>query len=188
MPLLVWVLLESPLALGTVLGLLCFGLLVHWRRGGTPRPLLIALAAAAVLLVVQAVVVTPREHAARVLRPIEFGLLQSDIRPLAAALAPGFSADGMDAEAFVQRAREALRRMAVTRLMRLRLQIEDSTPQGFSAVVRYLADIRIEGQGGAVDSTWKIHFATGGGACRIRAIEPQRFQGLEIRSWRELLD
>ena len=37
-----WIILESKVALAIPLGTALFVLLVHWRRGGRPRPLLTA--------------------------------------------------------------------------------------------------------------------------------------------------
>jgi hypothetical protein len=121
---LTWLLFESRIALGIALFLVNFFLLVHWRRGGRARPLLIAVAVSAALLLTQALVVTKREAADRLLATVERGLLASDAAPLAQALAPGFVAGDMDRAAFLARVERELRRWRVHSLGHAPLRIE----------------------------------------------------------------
>ena len=81
-----WLLFESVAALGSVLGLVLFALLVHWRRSGQVRPLLLGLGVAAALLLVQVLVVTRREHAGRILAAIERDIVAARTAALEAAL------------------------------------------------------------------------------------------------------
>lgn len=181
-----WILFESRTALAVPLALLTFALLVHWRRGGSPRPLLAGLAAAAVLFVVQALVVTRREHAGRVLREIEAGLLASNVQPLERALAPGFTADEMDARAFVEFVRRTLQRVQITRLIQLALNVTDAHGDEFEVVTRYLSDQRGGNLPGMLDSTWRLRFRWSGDAYQLDSVEPVALQGVDVGGWRDL--
>lgn len=181
-----WILFESRTALAVPLALLLFALLVHWRRGGSPRPLLAGLAVGAILFVVQALVVTRREHAGRTLREIEAGLLASSVQPLERALAPGFSAGEMDAHAFIDFARRTLQRVQVTRLIQVALNVSGAQRDEFEVVTRYLSDQRGGNLPGVLDSTWRLRFRWTGNGYQIESVGPVALQGAKVSGWRDL--
>lgn len=181
-----WILFESRTALAAPLALLLFAMLVYWRRGGSPRPLLTGLAVAAILFVVQALVVTRREHAGRMLREIEAGLLASSVQPLERSLAPGFTAGEMDAHEFIDFARRTLQRVQVTRLIQIALNVTDAQRDEFEVVTRYLSDQRGGNLPGVLDSTWRLRFRWAGDAYQLESVEPVALQGVKVSGWREL--
>ncbi len=113
-----WLLTEAGLVLLGVLALINFFLLVHWRRGGRPQPLLLGLLTSLVLLSVEFLIVTPREHAADVLRRIERSLLDADAQAFGTQLADTFEANGLTKDAFVAFLESRLEVVKVTSLRR----------------------------------------------------------------------
>jgi hypothetical protein len=168
---LTWLFFESLPALAGVLGLVLFVLLVHWRRGGRWSPLAIGAAVAVLLLVVQALVVTPREQAARILGRIERDLLAGRATALKANLAPNFDwgRPGDDFGAFVER---QLQRVRIHWLQRWELRVRESEPDRFVVVASYLADITAESFATTMRSSWALTFVRVGGEWKIAKIEP----------------
>jgi hypothetical protein len=183
---LTWLFFESPIALAIPLGLLWFGLLVYWRRGGSPRPLLAALAAGAALLLVQALVQTHREIAVSLLRPIEEDVLASRVDALAGSLATDFRAGDWDTEEFLGHARDWLARIRVSWLTRSALDVAESRGDVFIAEVAYAADVRLDDFPGVIQTRWRIHFARVDRRWRIRSIDPPQIQGRPAPSWSAL--
>lgn len=181
-----WILFESPAALGALCMLTLFGLLVHWRRSLNPRPLLVGLALAVVLFVVQAVVVTDRERARLVMRPIELGLMNHDVAPLEAALAPAFAAGPRDRTAFIDYVQHQLQRLDLRTVRLRRVVIDKSTRGRFVATLFYTADIRGEDFDGTLTSLWRITFEQTDDGWKISGIEPLRIGMTPIANWREL--
>ena len=181
-----WVLFESPMALGAICVLALFGLLVHWRRSLNPRPLLVGLVLAIVLFVVQAIVVTDRERARLVMRPIELGLAREDAAPLAAALAPAFAAGDRDRAAFIDYVNGQLQRFDLHTVRLLRVTVEESGGGRFVATLFYAADLSGEDYNGTLTSLWRITFEQTGGGWKIWGIEPLRIGMTPVANWREL--
>jgi hypothetical protein len=155
---LTWIAFESPVALGVALLPLLFVLVVLWRRRGRAQPLLVGLATAAALFVLQVLVVTQREHAVRLLDPIERDLLQARTGALAAALAPGFDADGLARDAFLEQVERSLHRVRIRWLERWRFTIADSSSDQFTATAEYLAEVNTEGIAHTPRSAWELRF------------------------------
>lgn len=183
---LIWLLFESLPALGAFLGVVLFVLLVYWRRSGKGRPLLIGLGVAVVLLVVQALVVTQREQAARVLTRVERDIRASRADALADALAPDFESQGLRRDEFVTYVRRQLSKVRVRWLDRWELTTEDAGPDRFTAVVTYVAEVAVEGMSGIPRSSWNIVFVRTPAGWRIAGIECRHIDGHQGVSWREL--
>jgi hypothetical protein len=183
---LTWVLFESLAALGAVLGVALFALLVLWRRSGNVRPLLIGLGIAVVLLGMQALVVTKREHAGRVLTAIEHDLRVSKTDALAAALAPEFESQGMGRDEFLAYVRRQLAKVRVHWLERWELSVSDATADRFGASVTYLAEISGEGLAGTPRSNWYFTFVRTPAGWKIAALECRQIDGHRDVSWRDL--
>ncbi|MBW7905971.1 MAG: hypothetical protein LC135_10705 [Phycisphaerae bacterium] len=182
-----YVLLESPLVLGIVLVLINFALLVAWRRGGSPRPLLSSLGASAILLVVQALVVTQRERAGLVLAAIERDLVVGRLGALDAALAADFETQGVGRAEFLAMAAEALRHVRVTWLRRTELALAPADGEGFAVEAAYIADLDARDYRGTLRSRWRIAFARREGRWRITTIEPLRIDGVTDNDWKRLM-
>jgi hypothetical protein len=183
---LVWVLFESLPALGAILGVALFVLLVYWRRSGKARALLIGLGIAVVLLAMQALVVTNRERAARVLTGIERDIRASRTDALAAALAPNFESQGLGRDEFVAYARRQLAKVRVRWLERWELNVTEAEADRFVASVTYLADVSVEGMSGTPRSSWRFVFVRTPAGWRISGIECQHVDGHRELSWRDL--
>jgi hypothetical protein len=180
-----WVLFESFPALALVAGLALFGLLAYWRRGGSPRPLLIGLAIVAGLLIAQPLVETKREIAGRILTRIERDVVAGRTMALSAALAGAFRAAAMDRAAFVDYARAKLERVRVRSVDRGRMQIEALGPERFVAIVPYQATVDArEWGGGVVPSRWRITFGRDAGAWKITTIDPPEIGLHQYSDWR----
>lgn len=186
MDMLKFVLFESLLALGIGLGLLLFVLLVLWRRGGSVRPLLVGLAASAALLLMQALVVTHRERAGLVMRPIERELLISGVGALQATLAPGFSAGDMSREEFLALVRAQLGRVRINWLRRTAVEVVRESERAFEAEVAYLAEADAREYRGAVRSRWRIGFRRDELGWQIISIEPVSLDGVPA-NWSDIL-
>jgi hypothetical protein len=182
---LVWVVLESTITLAVILALANFFLLVHWRRSGRPRPLLIGLAVAVVLLALQALIVTRREHAASTLKRIETDLLASRVEALDRALATDFEAGHMNHERFVDFARRQLAVVEIHWLRRTGPRVEQSQKDRFSISVGYTADVTAHGYVGPVGSRWTITFVREVGKWRIGRIDPPMINRHQFNDWRD---
>ncbi|MFQ5806277.1 MAG: hypothetical protein ACE5I3_07500 [Phycisphaerae bacterium] len=185
---LVWFFFESTLALGGCLAVLMFVLLVHWRRRLQPRPLLIGLAVALVLLVVQASVVTRREHADRIMKQIEADVVASRPDAVAAALSTRFriAEPEMDRTKFLDLVRSYMRRVDVHTLTRRALEIVASEKDTFEISISYWADISHRDYSGMVRSRWKIVFLCEQDEWRILCIEPTLIGPRPVDGWRGL--
>ncbi len=181
-----WFLFESFAALAAVLGVVLFVLLVHWRRTGRSRPLLIGLAVAVLLLVMQALVVTRREHAARLLTPIERDVLASQTTALDAALTPDFTAGDLERAEFLAYARRQFQALRVRWLDRWSLQVNESAADRFVATATYLADIAGDAYSGSIQSRWAITFVRTPAGWRIAHIRPLHIAGLDAPRWSDL--
>lgn len=182
-----WLLLESFAALAIGLFLVNFFLLVYWRRSGRPRPLLIGLGAAVIMLCVQNLVVTRQEHAGRILGGIEREIPAAAVAALAAALSDDFECDGMDAEEFVAFAEAGLRRVDVDMLRRMGLEIGESGGSRFVARVVYLSDVRVaELFDRIVKTVWDVTFVQAGGRWRIAGVRAIQVGDEQVDDIREL--
>jgi hypothetical protein len=177
-----FVLFESPLSLAVVFVLVNFVLLVYWRRAGRVRPLLIGLAAWAALMLLQAVVVTPRERAGAILNHIERDLLDRRVDALQRLLARDFAADGMDKEEFVQLVRDELARTRVGWLRRMAVELVRESGSGFTAEAGYLSDVETGQYRGTIRSRWRIDFRKED-IWRIREIQPISIDGVDVANW-----
>ena len=179
-----WLFLESVAALTILLGLVLFGLLVYWRRGGKPKPLLIGLVVALVLLVVQAAVVTKREHAARILGAIESDLVRTRTTALEAALAPDFESQGMGGDAFIDYVQEAMTRAMITWVDRKRLEIREATPDRFVAETSYWAEVSVDEYSAALRSRWSFTFVRTEDGWKIVELHAEEIDGVGDPSFR----
>lgn len=182
---LTWVLFESLPVLGGILGVVLFVLLVYWRRSGKARPLLIGLGVAVVLLAVQALVVTNRERAARVLTAIEHDVRASRTDVLAAALAPEFESQGLGRDEFVTYVRRQLANVRIRWIERWELTISDAQADRFVASATYLADVAAEGMSGTPRSSWRFEFVRTPAGWRIAQLECRQIDGHHDLSWRD---
>lgn len=181
-----WVLLESLPALAVVLFIVNFWLLVWWRRGGSPRPLLSALVCSAILLGVQFAVVTQREHAARVLDAIERGVPRADVASLSTALSRDFVAGPMSRDQFIDLARSRLMDFKVTTIRRMTLDVTDSTSDRFVALASYQCDVAHPDIGSIwVATGWRFTFVRNDGVWQIAEIDLPTVNGTKLRTWQD---
>lgn len=184
---LTWIFLESTTALAILLGLALFGLVVYWRNTLRPRPLLIGLVVSAVLLIVQAVVHTPREIAADVLDPVATDLAMGRTARLAAELTEDFRAGDMDRRQFLAFAERMLERVDIHVARSTSFEIVNRSSDGFDAVASYLANVTVRGaQAGYVPSRWRVRFERRAGVWRITAIEPVEIMNRPMRDWNQV--
>lgn len=183
---LTWVLFESLPALAILLGMVLFALLVHWRRSGRARPLLVGLALSVVMLSVQALVITKREHAGRILSAIESDLLAGRSDALATALGPEFSADGLDRAEFLARVRELLGRVRIHWLERWDLRVGAASGRQFTVSASYLSEISHGPLDYTPRSTWQLTFARGTAGWEIVDIQCVHIDGVTGLRWRSM--
>ena len=181
-----WFLFESFAALAAVLFTANFVLLVHWRRGGQVRPLLIGLVTALVLLALQAAVVTRREHAIRVLTLIENDIIRARTDALAASLSPAFDADRMDSAEFIAFVNRQYKSVKVRGVRRAQLIFQESLADLFTIEVSYQADISAEAYSGWFPTRWRITFARSASGWLIRLIQPTYIAGVPNPSWNQI--
>lgn len=178
-----WLFLESTGALAAVLGTVLFGLLVYWRRGGSSRPLLVGLAVAGVLLLVQALVATPRERAARMLHAIERELVRGRSDALAAALTADFDMDGLDRAAFLDAVRTVLQEINIRTLDRTRMVVTATERDRFVVEANYLAIVEAGMYSGPTRSRWSLTFARGPSGWGLRGVHCEEIDGHEDPQW-----
>lgn len=179
-----WLLFESPAGLGVCLGLMLFGLLVHWRRTLKPRPLLVGMAVALVLLIVQKVVVTQREHAGLILDAIQADLLASRPDAIERSLHDPFTAGEMDRDDFVRLVREKLRTVKIYTLSRSELTVTNGGPGEFAVEAAFVSRVSV-GEFGQypIPTRWMLRFVRDGERWKIRQIEPISMGGREMVRW-----
>lgn len=180
-----WVLFESLLALAAVLGTGLFILLVLWRRSGNPRPLLIGLAVAVILLIVQQLVVTRRERADELLKQVENAVTAERMDWLAAVLAPDFKAFELDRDEFLDYVNSFMQTLDVKWVRRQDLTIEGGTPDRITASAGYWADVTGD-QGGTVPSRWRFEFEQTPYGWMIQSITPLKIGPLKDPNWADL--
>jgi hypothetical protein len=182
-----WILLESRLALGVIVALALFALVVHWRRTLRARPLLIGLGVAFGLFVLQTAVTTRREHAASLLGRLEQRVVESDADGILPLLSPGFRAGSWDADEFLEFVRAQMRWLDVASVRRTRTEFVESNADAFAAEVAYTATVSAEQFRGFVESVWWIEFGrTADGGWGISGIEPRSLNRVGIRDWETL--
>ena len=181
---LTWYFLESPAALGICLGLMLFGLLVHWRRTLKPRPLLVGMAAALMLLIVQKMVVTQREHAGLILDAIQTDLLASRSEALERSLHDPFRAGGMDRDEFLQLVRDKLRTVKIYTLSRSELAITKRETDAFDVEAAFVSRVNV-GEFGQypLPTRWMMRFKRDGQRWKIEQIEPISMGGRVAVRW-----
>lgn len=182
----IWFFFESALALAAVLGVALFVLLVYWRRGGSARPLLVGLAVAIALLVMQRLVVTQREQAGRILKSIEMDITASRTAALAAALAPDFDADGLDRDEFLALVHRQLEHVKVRWVDRWRLEVRESEAERFVVEAVYMADITAEIYSGAASGSWSVTFVRTPTGWKIACVQPLRIEGMSNPTWQDV--
>lgn len=182
----IWLLFESLAALSAVLGTLLFVLLVYWRRTGRPRPLLVGLGVAVVLLLVQALVVTQRERAAQALDRIAADLLRSRVDALAQSLATDFDAGGRDRTEFTGLVRAKLDQVSIRWLERTGLRVVESGRDRFTVAASYLAEVRADQYDGTFTSRWALTFIRTPDGWRIITIAPEALPWTEHPTWRHV--
>jgi hypothetical protein len=181
---LTWLFFESPAALGACLGLMLFGLLVYWRRTLKPRPLLVGLAIALVLLIVQKVVVTQREHAGLILDSIQADLLASRADAIERSLHDPFSAGRMDRDEFLRLVREKLRTVKIITLSRSELAVTKREAGAFEVEAAFVSRVNIGELGQyPIPTRWMLRFVQDGERWKIRQIEPISLGGRAGVSW-----
>jgi hypothetical protein len=181
---LTWILFESLPALGAALGVALFVLLVLWRRGGSSRPLLIGLAVAAILLLVQTVVVTQREHAIRVLDVIERDVLEARTAGIVAQLAPSFEWQPLRPdESFAAFAERQFDRVRIQWIDRWLVRVVASQADRFTARVSYTAGVATGGYSGPLQSAWDFTFVRTADGWKIQRIEPRELAGRANPEW-----
>lgn len=181
-----WLLFESRYVLLAVLFLVNFFLLVHWRRGGRVRPLLISLCASVLILTANTVVVTQREHAAAIMKRVERAILSADTDALGRELAVDFEAGSMDRVEFLDFVRVQLQRVAVRTVGQTGFDVKAGTPSRFEADLSYAATVASQQYSGLVPSAWRITFRKAGSTWKIAGIEPISVGRQQVPSWRDL--
>ncbi|MCK4342449.1 MAG: hypothetical protein KAY37_12085 [Phycisphaerae bacterium] len=174
---------ESTGTLAALLGTVLFVLLVYWRRSGRPRPLLIGLGLAVVLLAVQALVVTQREHAACTLAAIEADLLKSRTEALAAALAADFRIDEVDRTAFLATVQATLIEIDFRQIKRTRLALVESAADRFVVSANYLTN-HAGGQWPSPHRTgWSFTFTRTAECWKISHLRCDELDGIKNPDW-----
>lgn len=183
-----WVFLESPLALGAFAFVLGFALLVYWRRSGRALPLLVGLGLLLLLFVVQAAVETRREIATRLLTPVEEQAVAGNVDQLQAILAPGFLAGVMQAEEFLDLAKQRLDAHPLVSVQRLRSEIESSQAERFWVRNGYYVTGRFGSLGGgAFQCSVLFEFVRAADGWRLASIAPPKVQGMQFQSWGDVV-
>jgi hypothetical protein len=188
MEFLTWFFLESVVALAGTLTVILFILLVYWRNTLRARPLLIGCVAAAALLIVQALVVTKREHADRTMKRIEAAVLESQPQGVGAELSARFFAEPpkMDQTRFVELVRTYMQTVDVRTLYRSDLELSNIQSGAFDAEVSYIADISARDFSGTVVSRWRLRFEREADGWRIVNIIPIMLNKQPVNGWRDL--
>jgi hypothetical protein len=180
---LTWVLLESAAALGAMCFVVVFVALVHWRRSGRPRPLVVALAASALLLTVQQLIVTRRETATGTLDRIAADIRRSRTDALADALSPSFRAAGLNRDEFLAVVQKLLQSVRIVSPGEPVIRISGSEADRFSVSAAYMPDIVFREYSGRIRTRWDISFERTPAGWKITNIEPAYIDGVADPTW-----
>jgi len=184
---LVWLFGESALSLWIVAALANFWVLVYWRRSGRVRPLLIGLATAAVLLVVEQLVVTQREHADRILTKIATGLENGSAAAFGDALSVDFRAGSRDADEMTEWVQAQLGRIDVVKAHRTALSVRRISADRCEASASYFADVAARGGfSGYTQSRWTFTLVRTPEGWKVRSIAPPWVDGVQFTDWHDL--
>lgn len=183
-----WLLFESSVALSIPALLICYALLVRWRRGsGSARALLACAGVFALLLITQALVVTDREAARSTLAAIEQDLRLSRVDALRDALADRFLADDMTAEGLIERARQALQHIRITELSRWNLEVDESSASGFTVRATYFSRlVPRDGLEHPTKTRWRIWFVRTPGGPKVARVLPIEMNGNPVSRFSDL--
>lgn len=170
---LTWLLFESQAALASAAAFILFWLLVHWRRSHNPRPLLIALLVALVLLGVQSLVVTRREAAAALLDRVEAAIVRGRADELSPLLSADFHYGPLSRPEFIEFVRVWMERVQVQATGRGTIGAPQDAGERFSVEVPYLSRVSMrEWAGQMLPTRWRIVFVDESGVLRITDITP----------------
>lgn len=179
---LTWLLFESRIALGSLLGFVLFWLLVHWRRSLKPRPLLIGIVVALLLMMVQAVVVTRRETAAAVMDRVEAAIVARRADDLEPLLSAGFRYAELGRPEFVEFVRGHLERLTVHTTGRGTIQAAAGGDERFSVEIPYISRVSVRDFAGQpLPTRWRIEFVREDGEWRIGEIAPLEILNQPVR-------
>lgn len=183
-----WLLFESFWTLSALLVVALFVLLVYWRRRSKPGPLLIGIGVAFVLLVLQNVVTTQREHARQIMDAVVHDLVESRTAALEAALAADFNAgevsgQSLDRDAFLQLVRRRLQTVNLRWVQTWQLKVADSAADSFTIAVSYLSEATADRNAGTIRSRWRITFTRKPDGWKISNIQPEYIDVLSDANW-----
>lgn len=181
-----WLFLESTAAIVIVAGVSTFVGLVMWRRGESPRPLLVCLSVGLAWGLTSYLVVTPRERADDLMRRIEDDVRISRVGALSELLARDFRAGSMDRRAFLEFARETLDRVRVVQLYRSRLDICNEREGEFTAGLSYVGQIQFRNDAGGMKSRWNVRIGRTPDGWRVLGIEPESLNERPVKSWDDI--
>ena len=185
---LTWFFLESTIALAAALAIILFVLLVYWRNSMRAKPFLIGCALAIVLLAVQALVVTKREHTDRIMKRIETAVRDSKPQGVGAELSDRFLAapPRMDRTRFVELVRTYMQNVDVRTLYRSELLLTEVESEAFVAELAYVSDISVRDYSGMVTSRWRLRFEREPEGWRIVNIIPISLNQQSVDGWNDL--
>ncbi len=186
------VLFESPLYLVPLLLVGEFILLRRWAARRTPnarRAALAGVVVAALLLVMQHLVVTERESLIALCNELAVAAVNGDVAGIGEHVSDRFATQNLDRDEFMQWVRRGLTAVEVrsARLSGFEVSIED----GQRAKVTFNASARVygaaEGLGGSRPSRWELHFEKTGDRWLLVFLTPRRSVVFPFDSLRELL-
>ena len=178
-----WVLFENLPVLAAILFTANFVLLAYWRRSGRVKPLLVGLTVAVFLLIVQALVVTRREHAMQILAGIEKDVVASRTEALAEALAPNFRAHGMGRADFLAYVEQQYEHRSVRSVKCTSLRMVRSEPDTFVVAAAYQVDLRDSEYGGVFPTGWEIVFVRTAAGWQISGVRPTYIANIREPGW-----
>jgi len=161
---------------------------VYWRSTLRVRPFLIGCGVAVVLLIVQAAVVTKREHADRIMKRIETAVLESKPHGVGAELSDRFHAEPppMDQARFVELVRTYMQTVDVRTLYRSDMELMEVESGSFSLEVSYMGEVNARDFSGTVLSRWKLRCEREPEGWRIVNIIPIMLNKQRINGWHDL--
>lgn len=178
-----FVFLESQLALAILAFCVLFVLLVHWRRTLKPRPLLIGLLLTAVAFLVQNVVETRREFAAKTLDRIETEATRGVLTRLRALTTADFQAGEIDRDRFLDLAARRLEQYPVREFDRKGLELASSSDDGFTVRGRYRVYGDFGNIGNSFGCTVEFEFERRDGEWRLIRMPPPSIATHQFSSW-----
>jgi len=179
------ILFESPLKLALLLFFVLLICLILWRRrrtDGGRRALLVALSVSIILMILQGLITTDREHMRRIIDQLAHAVTQEDMAVISAHIDPAYALDGRDRDQVLSCIDASLRRADVDAPYLYNVTVTTDHDRG-QASLTAISHVILDGDSlGQIVSAWQLEFVKRPDGWRVTGIDPVKVQGQKVGS------